>query len=250
MSLKAQWAEESYETIINGTAVRRTDRNISGKENISNLYSDLPLLVKTENGYVVISAHAKGLHTIPDRKDPYVYADLLSEFVYDDTAEMSAVYLEARDTDRIDEEIVKDVQSRNYTIVEGSGFDLNCYKETSSYAQRESHVLSGKIRVTVDLKKLGIKLKEAPYGIDRTYYLAHNSNGDIEYLPVSLSSGRNEATFQVDHLSPFAFVCRDEKKSDEKKDDEKKSPSDAEQEQRNGQPDTKRRYVLPVTGIE
>ena len=191
----------------------------------------------------MISAHAKEPHTIPDRKDPYVYADLLSEFVYDDTAEMSAVYLEATDTDRIDEEIVKDAQNRNYTVVEGSGFDLNCYKETSSYAQRESHVLSGKIRVTVDLKKLGIKLEEAPYGIERTYYLAHNSNGDIEYLPVSLSSGRNEATFHVDHLSPFAFVCKDEKK-----DDEKKSPSEAEQ--RNGQSDTKRRYVLPVTGIE
>ena len=150
---------------------------------------------------------------------------------------MYIIYLEVTDTDTVDEAIRQDAGRKNYNVATDSGFEARFCKESSSvYAETETYDHPGQVKITVDLKELGIELKDAPEGTERTYYLAHSHDGkNVEYLPVSISKDRSEATFVTDRLSPFAFVYRD------------RENSRPQPEKENG---TEKRYAIPMTGIE
>ena len=225
--LKAQWIEESYETTINDTDVRVTMNDLSGKDDVSDLYSDLPLLVKTENGYVFIPAHTEGTVSIPDRRDPSVKADIISSFRHPETDGIYAVYLTAKKTDQVDEKISDDTMKNGYEKTADSGVDIELHFESiTGNGEITKHEVSGRLSVLINLKELGITLEDCTPDMIRTYYMAHNYDGEnVEYLVSSISADKTWAAFTIDKMSPFALVYRDSKK-----------------------PQPQPAYIIPVTG--
>ena len=232
MRLTAQFYPESTPSKINGKDVMVASDDLQG-QTINNHYNDKPLVIKTDNGIIVVPANLKEDVTIPEisNKENIVscsYDDIIKNLDMDITDHMFGIYLDVQKSD-IDDLISKEDKKQGYIEVENSGFEAEFREIINNEGDTVEYDYPGSIILTIHLDKMGISLPRPSEDKTRSFYAGHRYSEDmVEYLPMSISSDRSKGYISVSTLSPFAIVY---------KDSDKTKPSTPT-------------YLLPKTGIE
>lgn len=235
LNLTAHYYPESTPATINGTGVMIASNDLEGQV-VRNKYNDKPLVIRTNNGVIVIPANHEVGASVPIISNlgednivtisPEVIDKLLD---MNFSAHMFGIFLSVDYVQTIDDTLKAEDKKQGYTEVAKSGFEAEFREIYDDEGKHKHYDYPGTVTLTIDLDKMDIVLEEPPATMRRTFYAGHNYEGNkVEYLPMTISSDKKKADISVSTLSPFDIVYKDTSKP--------KPPTPA--------------YNLPKTGVE